>query len=128
MELAKEIKRKRCEICAEVEAQEITRLFPRGASAAVAKAVKDTFRMIGEKKRNDDGQQQKIVGESDDHVNDSGILPTGARGAGSSSAGADGVTGTEGHDSEREQGAEAARAPWTANEFVRAVFRFCRVL
>ena len=48
---AKEIKRERYEICAEIEAQEVMRMFPRGTSAAVVKVVEDTFRKIGKSKR-----------------------------------------------------------------------------
>ena len=90
------------------------------------KAVKDTFRMIGEKVRNIDDQETS--GESINRMHEIGTFPTGARGAGNCSTGADDVTGTEGHGSGREQGADAARMPWTAQEFIRAVFRFCRVL
>ena len=121
IELAKEIKRKRYEICAEIEAQEVMRMFPRGTSAAVVKAVEDTFRKIGKSKQMD-------IKKSADYVPETGTLPTSARGAGNCFAGAEGVVSTAGHESEAEQGAEAARVPRTIREFIKAVFHFCRVL
>ena len=122
IELAKEIKRKRYEICAEIEAQEVMRMFPRGTSAAVVKAVEDTFRKIGKSKR------MNAERKSADFMHETGTLPTSARGAGNCFAGAEGVVSTAGHESGAEQGAEAAHGPRTIREFIRAVFYFCRVL
>ena len=122
LELAKVIRRKRYEICAEIEAQEVMRMFPRGTSAAVVKVVEDTFRKIGKSK------QVNIKKESADCMHETGTLPTSARGAGNCFAGAEGVVSTAGHESGAEQGAEAARVPRTIREFIRAVFHFCRVL
>ena len=126
IELAKEIRRKRYEICAEIEAQEVMRLFPRGTSVAVVKAVEDTFRRIGKRKKHDHLYERSFEEHLDMHV--FGTMPTGAEGIGSCCAGAEDVAGTEGHESAGEQGAEAARVPRTTREFIRAVFRFCRVL
>ena len=66
--------------------------------------------------------------KSADFMHEIGTLPTSARGAGNCFAGAEGVVSTAGHESEAEQGAEAARVPRTIREFIKAVFHFCRVL
>ena len=75
-----------------------------------------------EEKMDETVESETIVEDID------GNLPSGARGATSSSTGEASAVGAEDRGSGSERSAEAAREPRGVLDFARAAFRFCRAL